>query len=288
MLIWLFVLAELLLGVGVVALSHRGFRDGRGLATALLAQRPPLKTGTHTYATWSSGPPDDDDDDDVEVGRPSRRRPAQRRRPEWSSEEAEEYEEEDGRDERGQSDSSRSMDRNPVVEWLRKVYDAVFFYGLDSQIPPRWSRRGDGAGRKVVKSGKKSMFFTSMEQIGQNILEKGYDPFAEGSKLPSQNQPGVRVASRRNQAAQNAVGAGAGAEYGGGDDKAATILRRMKVLDDCIISSKNELKNLAESEVDETEKVRIMKKIQSLDEGIEAMQVQYVALSVELNENSSR
>lgn len=91
----------------------------------------PFKTGSHTYASWKqSGSTVDEEVSDVEI--------------------------DDSDDEPEPS--------NILLESIRKVYNAIFFYGLDTPTRTR-SRR-----LKNKKQKKKSLFFTPGEQFSQELI----------------------------------------------------------------------------------------------------------------------
>lgn len=112
-----------------------------------------VKTGTHTYATWRS--------------------PNQRD----ESYDADEYEESPDdfnsmQDEDDDNDSDNIEIPSPILQWLKKLYDSVFFYGLDPAPPAQRSNR-----RKMMRDaesydGKKnsSPFFTPSEQRVQRYM----------------------------------------------------------------------------------------------------------------------
>jgi hypothetical protein len=93
---------------------------------------PAFKTGSHTYASWKqSDSIVDDEIDDIEI-------------------------------------DEREIDREPsnaLLDWIKKIYNAVFFYGLDTPTPSSRLRAKSAAKRK-----KKSMFFTAGEQFSQEII----------------------------------------------------------------------------------------------------------------------
>ena len=126
---------------------------------------------------------------------------------------------------------------------------------------------------KAGGGGKKSLFFTAVEQLGQNLLNSPDEEEGEGG--PLERTP-------RKEVAPSVI-------------NAAVIQRRIKVLDDCIKNSMGELESVtAELQRKDfmsspasganSKQNRLIKQQQNLRDAIEAMQVQFVALSVELEE----
>lgn len=115
----------------------------------------PVKTGTHTYATWRSPNQRDDNyySEDYED----------------SSDNFNSLSDDDDDDE---SNSDNIEIPSPILRWLKKLYDSVFFYGLDPAPPAQKSNR-----RKMMREaenyeGKKSNspFFTPSEQRVQRYM----------------------------------------------------------------------------------------------------------------------
>jgi len=146
----------------------------------LQANKPPFKTGSHTYAAWKSSSTnerrdgyftgeemeEDKDSADEDLTEKGRR---QRRRRDW------EKQFDDFDDERDENDLTEFSSLNPFVEWLRKIYDAIFFYGLEVPVPrsSKRRRRGESVNENKVQSKsklKQSPFFTSSEQRSQQII----------------------------------------------------------------------------------------------------------------------
>ena len=118
------------------------------------SRRHPVKTGTHTYASWRS--PDqqldsyDDDDDESNT---------------------------DDFDDSPESDVDYSDESNveipsTILVWLRKLYDSMFFYGLDPAPAAQKSNR-----RKMMRDAESydrkkntSPFFTPSEQRVQRYM----------------------------------------------------------------------------------------------------------------------
>jgi hypothetical protein len=91
----------------------------------------PFKTGSHTYASWKqSNDPLVDEVDDFEV-------------------------------------DERIIEREPsnvLLEWIKKIYDAIFFYGLETPRSPKKQLE------YKPKKKRKSMFFTPGEQFSAAII----------------------------------------------------------------------------------------------------------------------
>lgn len=105
-----------------------------------------FKTGSHTYASWKQGKRDESGGIIESEG-----------------EELIDADFDDG------TDIVRDEEPgNFFLAWIRKLYYAIFFYGLD---PPL--RRGSGAAIKRRKKRRKSMFFTPGEEISQDIISEG-------------------------------------------------------------------------------------------------------------------
>jgi hypothetical protein len=112
-----------------------------------------VKTGTHTYATWRSPNQRDDNYD------------------------SEDYEDSTDdfnslSDDEDDDNSDNIEIPSPILQWLKKLYDSVFFYGLDPAPPAQKSNR-----RKMMRDaenyeGKKSNspFFTPSEQRVQRYM----------------------------------------------------------------------------------------------------------------------
>lgn len=114
----------------------------------------PVKTGTHTYATWRSPNQRDDNYDSGDY--------------EDSSDDFNSLSDDDDDD----SNSDNIEIPSPILQWLKKLYDSVFFYGLDPAPPAQKSNR-----RKMMRDaenyeGKKSNspFFTPSEQRVQRYM----------------------------------------------------------------------------------------------------------------------
>jgi hypothetical protein len=112
-----------------------------------------VKTGTHTYATWRSPNQRDDNYDSEDY--------------EDSTEDFNSLSDDDE-----DSNSDNIEIPSPILQWLKKLYDSVFFYGLDPAPPAQKSNR-----RKMMRDaenyeGKKSTspFFTPSEQRVQRYM----------------------------------------------------------------------------------------------------------------------
>lgn len=222
--------------------------------------RPTIRSGMHTYASWKNKNTDDsfnvqgDDDlysfddydennEDVVFQNDAKRNP--------------------------ERDNNYRADSNPLVEWIRKVYDAIFFYGLDAQVPPSKSKRSRGRGKRR-KVGKKSLFFTSMEQLGQDFISVP-DQYVNRPKVQySQTSANKKISTTANDG-----------------DETATLQRRIQVLDECMKNMMSDLDIIDESLKNEKNKcsdIELMKQKQNIIDAVEALQVQYVDLCVELEE----
>jgi len=234
----------------------------------------PIKTGTHTYASWQNTDPGDDekysrqsgdyydDDDDADDEEPF---------PDDNDDVGGEYDNDVAKTERPS---------NPIIEWARKLYDSIFFYGLDAQIPTgRRSRRKRERSRApsrqsssprsrvrastnklVSQKPKKSLFFTSTETLGEEYIS---------SMERDEQETGTRVAA---------------ADSSSSSSKVMVLERRIQVLDECIRGMKVDLGVVEGALVgcgDDGVKEDLLRQKQNLLDAIETMQVQYVALCVE-------
>ena len=119
--------------------------------------RQPVKTGTHTYASWKSPDLKSDDYNSQENFE--------------GDDEEEDYDDEDVDDESYDSQSDIEPP-SAILVWMRKLYDSMFFYGLDPAPPSQQNNR-----RKMMRdaennNGKKnnSPFFTPSEQRVQRYM----------------------------------------------------------------------------------------------------------------------
>lgn len=226
-------------------------------AEIVICSDRPFKVGTHTYAAWdnqaSKGRQDDEDEEEF-----------------FGEDEYEDEDDEDD-DEEAVSDGTRydasATDMNPLKEWARKIYDAVFFYGLDAQIPgksravksrPTRPRRPD-----IVKS-KKSLFFTATEQLGQDFIN------SKETDTTASAPPTKKVKSSQPTRSES---------------QAAKLERRIQVLDDCIQNMTRDLSHIdatLQNANSEEGKRELLEKRKNIAEAVEALQVQLVALSIEL------
>lgn len=226
----------------------------------------PVKTGTHTYASWrnkedsneginrrreNDGDEDflDDEDSDDDNEYPERGASATRGR-------------------RGGAGGINMENANPFMEWARKLYDSIFFYGLDAQIPQgqnrgRWTREDRRMQRDRKAMTKKSMFLTPIESLGEEYVSS----FAGGKK----------IAPREGTGKRSDVSSG----------EAATLQRRIHVLDECIKGMKIDLE-IIDKALDggavPGEMQDLLRQKSNILDAIETMQVQYVALCVENEE----
>ena len=65
---------------------------------------------------------------------------------------------------------SEDPDSNPFLEWLKKLYNSIFFFGLDE--PNRWTKDMTKIKSKKKIRGKKSPFFTAPEQFSQQLIKE--------------------------------------------------------------------------------------------------------------------
>jgi len=147
----------------------------------------PFKTGRHTYANWQGKENRDYDQADEDF-----------------DENFEEVGEEEEDDEMTR-DSQIDDESNPLLDWMRKLYDGIFFYGLETPIPKsyrtkegraQWrekmrsrrevveqQRQNDMAGEELEEQEeeeqqnasarrRKSVFFTSSELKGRELLDQ--------------------------------------------------------------------------------------------------------------------
>ena len=133
----------------------------------------PVKTGTHTYASWKS--PDQREDT-------------------YESRENVNYNEEYGDDDSdspGNDEEDDEVDNDvevdppsPILTWLRKLYDSMFFYGLDPAPASQRSNR-----RKMMQDAENydskknsSPFFTPSEQRVQRYMTSMRNKSKEDSR----------------------------------------------------------------------------------------------------------
>ena len=136
-----------------------------------------FKTGKHTYARWNNGGDmnkevtedelvDVEEIDEYNVTAVT---------DDDDNKDDEKYEEEDN-DEDGDNDDESNTD-NPLLDALKKVYTAVFFYGLEEPAPnplyrSKVNRMNQSNRRKAIPSARKlkSPFFTKGEQKAYFLL----------------------------------------------------------------------------------------------------------------------
>jgi hypothetical protein len=135
-----------------------------------------VKTGTHTYASWKS--PNQRSDqriEDFDYDYDDR---------EYSEDDQTEEEEYDDEDD---DDNTSEEAPSTVVTWARKLYDSVFFYGLDPAPAVQKSNK-----RKIMRNndGKKSTspFFTASEQRVQRYMSSMKNKEDSSSKDRNDNQ----------------------------------------------------------------------------------------------------
>jgi hypothetical protein len=141
-----------------------------------------FKTGTHTYASWKSPNQRSDqriEDFDFDYEKNDRE----------YTEEVDETEEEYD-DYEDDEDNSSEEAPSTVLTWARKLYDSVFFYGLDPAPAVQKSNK-----RKIMKDangsdGRKntSPFFTASEQRVQRYMSAMRNKEDSSSKDKNDNQ----------------------------------------------------------------------------------------------------
>jgi len=221
--------------------------------TVICSDRP-FKVGTHTYAAWDNQASRREDDVEEEE--------------EFFGEDEYDYEDdEDDSEDRARYDAS-ATDMNPLKEWARKIYDAVFFYGLDAQIPGKsraTKSRQTQRNRPDVAKSKKSLFFTATEQLGQDFINSNeLDATAAAPPTKKQLKSSQPVRS---------------------EPRVAKLERRIQVLDDCIQNMTRDLSQIdanLQNANSEEERRELLEKRKTTMEAVEALQVQLVALSIEL------
>ena len=143
-------------------------------------RRRAVKTGSHSYASWKTTTEDrkgtsssssnrdsstnDWDENDFEENEV-------RGREDYDFVDDENYDRNDSRI----SNQSKDEETSPIIKWLRRVYDAIFFYGLEPA--PAIQRNNK---RKMLQrdteldvetdKNKKSPFFTNTEQRVQRYM----------------------------------------------------------------------------------------------------------------------
>lgn len=146
--------------------------------------RHPLKTGTHTYASWRSR-------DEQEIA------PA----PETYEDESDIENLNDRSDNDYDRDTYDSEAPSPVLVWLRKLYDSMFFYGLDPAPASQKSNR-----QKMMRDAENydsrkntSPFFTPSEQRVQRYMTsmRNRDTTSRTDRNEMSQQTEVKRTSRR-------------------------------------------------------------------------------------------
>lgn len=126
----------------------------------------PVKAGTHTYASWKSNDQErnnvnnNNNNNNEEIGTEG-------------DEEYIEFDDDDDDENEDKSLANHDIDPpSPLLIWLRKVYEAVFFYGLDPAPAKQKSNK-----RKIMREAERSNnnkndspFFTDSEQRVQRYL----------------------------------------------------------------------------------------------------------------------
>ena len=162
------------------ALQLKLDNDDEGALDEYSARRRAVKTGSHSYASWktsddrkgssssSSSSRDSntsgwDDDDTVEE--------AARAREDYDFVDDDSYDRSDSR----LSNQSKDDETSPIIKWLRRVYDAIFFYGLEPAPAMQRSNKRKMLQRdteldRETEKNKKSPFFTNTEQRVQRYM----------------------------------------------------------------------------------------------------------------------
>ena len=132
-----------------------------------------FKTGKHTYARWNNGGDmnkDVTEDELVDVEEIDEYDVTAVTDDDGDDDEEDEVDDDDDNDDENNSD-------NPLLDALKKVYSAVFFYGLEEPAPNplyrnKVSRMNRSNQRKAIPSGRKlkSPFFTKGEQKAYYLL----------------------------------------------------------------------------------------------------------------------
>jgi len=250
----------------------------------------PFKTGRHTYASWVN--PNDqanrsyqasNDDDDYYDNDDS-----------YSNNDSNDND--DSNDSSNDSSMYNSNERNPLISGLRKLYDVVFFYGLDSSIPKNRKKRSSSSSSSSVKNKEisgpssramKSPFFTVGEQIGQEMLGNpslfDLEPLQDKyyNKNSNQQSNSKSDSSRRSRSSSSSSDS-IGIEKG----KLLKDIERLDlILDDLSIELQNIEVSISASEKDndnddDLEKMRVFRN--ELLAEIESIQVEYVTLRAQL------
>ena len=260
--------------------SNRG-SDGSGSSTNAV----PFKTGRHTYASWQNPNSDntnintnnfDNNNNDND---------------EDNDEDNDYYD--DNYSTNDSNDSNDSDDKNPLVAGLRKLYDVVFFYGLDSSIPKSSNRnRRRNSNNNILKGSSsmssndagpssrkmKSPFFTVGEQIGQELLGNpslfDLEPLKDSNSNKESNRKNDNISNNNNS------------KKGSSSSSLLKDIERLDmILDDLALELQNIEVSISASEKDnidinELERMRVFRN--ELLSEIEAVQVEYVTLRAQL------
>ena len=224
--------------------------------------RHPVKTGTHTYASWKT--PDlrtEDYNDDTSVN------------------DDPEYEYDDDDAEYDDDDDSQSDVEPPsaILTWMRKLYDSMFFYGLDPAPASQRSNR-----RKMMRNAEKfddkrnnSPFFTPSEQRVQRYMtsmrnqetstensskEKWNDTKSKGQNFDSVKRTNIRTATSNRRRVSTVSGGSQTFENGrlgpNDVDKKSMKIRDQQLKE--LIPEKTSIKDLNESISDLTQELEFV------------------------------
>lgn len=166
--------------------------DDEGAMDEYSSRRRAVKTGSHSYASWKSAKDTRnnlwDDDETATVKR----------------EDFDFVDDDDNYSSSGESPPPSGEETSPIIQWLRRVYDAIFFYGLDPA--PKAVQRSNK--RKIMQDSdttrdsdkpKKSPFFTATEQRVQEYMAsarpKDVNPAVKGQSIATVARSGVSSSS---------------------------------------------------------------------------------------------
>ena len=161
----------------VVALQLKLDSDDEGALDEYSARRRAVKTGSHSYASWKTSDEDrkssssnsessssgwDEDDTEEE---------AARAREDYDFVDDDNYDRVDSR----LSNQPKDEETSPIIKWLRRVYEAIFFYGLEPAPAMQRSNKRKMLQRDTeldieTEKNKKSPFFTNTEQRVQRYM----------------------------------------------------------------------------------------------------------------------
>jgi hypothetical protein len=133
-----------------------------------------MKTGSKTYAAWKAADDeydeDDDDwyndeDDDIPPNRRQRVRKREREEEFEFNDDEEDYDDDEGYDDYDDNETRPSAGAQ-ITDQFKKVYDTIFFFGVDSVVPK------DAKAKRPQKAKKlgKSLFFTKAEMMAQQYI----------------------------------------------------------------------------------------------------------------------